>query len=139
MTAATLNEIIKHLQAEHHVEADAIGFMYLEVGLDPLYSVPQPLASQILSVQTGSHKYICEYCQSGFITYKGMKQHVGKIHLTKNKNVKCSHCPSKFKHKYALKFHIQQVHESSTRVRCPNCWKILYNKYSLKKHLESCK
>lgn len=73
-----------------------------------------------------------------FTSYKGMRQHLGKVHETKNKPSKCPKCNSSFRHKYALRFHIKQVHEKSTRATCPNCSKVMYNKYLVIKHLQRC-
>ena len=110
--------------------------MYLEVGVDPSEFLGKPETSA--PPPAPGKPFMCEHCFAHFTTYKGMKQHIGKVHLTKSKHVKCPKCGNKFKHKYALKFHIKQVHESSTRVKCPECDKILYNKYTLKKHLQVC-
>ena len=54
------------------------------------------------------------------------------MHQNVNKLAECHICFKKFKHKYALKFHIKQVHEGSTKVQCPACLKLVYNNYSLK-------
>lgn len=78
----------------------------------------------------------CTICNTVFTTFKGMKQHMGKKHNTKNKPSRCNKCGKKFRHKYALKFHVKQVHEQATKTKCPHCDKSLYNKYMLAKHLE---
>lgn len=81
---------------------------------------------------------ICQECCMFFDTSKGYMQHVGKIHERKYKYTKCPVCDKKFKNKYAVKFHMKQVHEKATREKCPCCDKDIYNKYLLPKHLLKC-
>ena len=80
----------------------------------------------------------CEQCCLFFDTNKGYMQHIGKIHEKKYKYTKCSLCVKKFKNKYAVKFHMKQVHQRATREQCPCCGKDVYNKYLLPKHLLKC-
>jgi uncharacterized C2H2 Zn-finger protein len=81
----------------------------------------------------------CEECCLFFTSTKGFMQHHGKVHVTKYKYSKCHVCEKKFRNKYAVKFHIKQVHEKSTRENCPKCGKDFYNKYLIPQHLEKCK
>lgn len=83
-------------------------------------------------------EFVCEQCRLEFKSYKGMKQHIGKMHLTKYKHAKCHLCSKCFRHKYAVKFHIKQVHEKSTRASCKKCGKEFYNKYLLNNHFKTC-
>jgi uncharacterized C2H2 Zn-finger protein len=85
-----------------------------------------------------SGNLICEECCMFFETSKGFMQHIGKIHEKKYKYTKCQLCDKKFKNKYAVKFHMKQVHEKTTREKCPCCDKDIYNKYLLPKHLLKC-
>lgn len=78
---------------------------------------------------------ICTECNQSFLSFKGMKQHFGKVHLKSSKTTACNVCSKLFKNKYALHFHVKQVHEQRTRVFCTVCDKQLYNKYILKKHM----
>jgi hypothetical protein len=78
----------------------------------------------------------CPVCSQSFVSAKGMKQHLGKVHPSTAKAVPCDLCSKPFKDKYALHFHVRQVHEKCTRVPCTVCGKLLYNKYILKKHLK---
>lgn len=78
----------------------------------------------------------CIICCKTFISYKGMKQHMGKKHNIKNKQSKCEVCEKLFVDKHALKLHVKQVHEQSTRAVCPNCNQIFYNKYTMARHME---
>lgn len=78
----------------------------------------------------------CPICCQTFVSFKGMKQHYGKVHPTSAKVSLCNICTKHFKNKYALRFHVKQVHEKQTRVSCGECGKLLYNKYILKKHLK---
>ena len=82
-------------------------------------------------------KRLCKICKQTFATYRGMRQHMGKIHSA-TKKVKCKFCCKKFKDNYAVKYHRKQVHDKVTQVQCQYCEKVLYNQYSLKKHLELC-
>lgn len=79
----------------------------------------------------------CELCNQVFSTYRGMRQHIGKVHSS-NRKVKCKYCSKKFKDNYAVKYHRKQVHEKSTQVECFLCGKILYNQFNYKKHLTAC-
>ena len=81
--------------------------------------------------------YICLQCNITFNSFKGMKQHFGKIHLN-SKTFPCQVCGELFKDKYAAKFHIDNVHDDSKRVICSICKKKLFNKYSLRIHFEKC-
>jgi len=83
-------------------------------------------------------KYQCQYCVSQFQTFKGLKQHLGKVHDKTRRNAKCPVCAKRFKHKYAVKFHVRQVHERATETECQRCGKHLYNKYVLQSHLKTC-
>jgi uncharacterized Zn-finger protein len=82
-------------------------------------------------------KRLCKICNQIFATYRGMRQHMGKIHSS-TKKVKCKFCHKRFKDNYAVKYHRKQVHDKVTQVSCHLCEKVLYNQYSLKKHLELC-
>lgn len=84
-------------------------------------------------------KFVCEECGNTYKSKKGLKQHIGKVHLKKNKPSKCQTCGKRFKHKYALKFHVKQVHEEATRVNCERCGKTVYNKYAMARHNKKCK
>lgn len=79
----------------------------------------------------------CSLCQVEFVSSKGLMQHIAKIHNKVVKTVPCSRCDKYFKHKYALEFHVKQVHDKSTRVQCQVCFKVLYNKYAYRSHFNS--
>mmetsp|Transcript_32731 Transcript_32731/g.56961 ORF Transcript_32731/g.56961 Transcript_32731/m.56961 type:complete len:179 (+) Transcript_32731:4871-5407(+) len=79
----------------------------------------------------------CPECQVEFVSHKGMMQHKAKIHDKLVKTVPCTQCGKCFKHKYALEFHVKQVHEKSTRVQCEMCFKVLYNKYAYRTHVKA--
>lgn len=79
----------------------------------------------------------CPECSQFFVSHKGMKQHMAKAHMNLNKQTKCPVCFKAYKHRFAVRFHIKQVHEKATRVECPKCKKTLYNKYILSKHMET--
>lgn len=79
----------------------------------------------------------CPDCSSEFSTFKGMRQHHGKIH-TVDRKAKCKLCSKRFKDNYAVKFHKRQVHEKSTQVMCVLCEKVTYNKFSYLAHYKKC-
>jgi len=79
----------------------------------------------------------CPHCPMTFNNLKGLNQHIGKVHDESGKNCVCTLCDKKFKTKYAVKSHVSQVHEKTTKVRCPLCPRTLYNKYMLKKHINA--
>ena len=131
-TLVSLEQAMQHLESDHLFDPATLGFFLLEVGASPFAAAN---GAKVLPPSVFS----CDYCCASFISYKGMKQHVGKVHLGQKKLVKCTNCGCRFKHKYALKCHMKQVHEKSTRVECQVCHKVLYNKYYLKKHTECCR
>ena len=77
----------------------------------------------------------CRKCHKLYSTRRGLNQHMGKVHSTKRRHCVCTQCGSSFRHKYALRFHMKQVHDKTTRVTCHLCGLQLYNKYMLPKHL----
>jgi DNA-directed RNA polymerase subunit M/transcription elongation factor TFIIS len=76
----------------------------------------------------------CPECQQLFVSFKGMRQHMAKTHAELQRTASCPVCGNMFRHKYAVNFHVKQVHSKATRVQCPFCNKEIYNKYVLKKH-----
>ena len=123
---STLNslEIHKHLLEEHKFDSEALKILSVEL-----------LSSK---ADASGNKNTCPVCLKVFKSFRGMRQHVGKIHDTKNRKRKCGICGGKFKDKYALKYHTKQVHFNATKVSCERCHQILYNKYHLRKHLKVC-
>lgn len=81
----------------------------------------------------------CEICCLFFKTSKAFMQHIGKAHITGNKNSACPTCKKNFKSKHAVKFHIRQVHQKATRKSCPICGKQFYSKYLIPAHLIKCR
>ena len=80
----------------------------------------------------------CEDCCVFFKTSKAYMQHLGKVHNNGNKSSICQVCGKCFKSKHAVKFHIKQVHEKSTRTNCPLCGKQFYSKYLIPPHMLKC-
>ncbi|CAG9334459.1 unnamed protein product [Blepharisma stoltei] len=60
---------------------------------------------------SGSMKYACEECQRSFISYRGLKQHNGKMHDLGKKPFACDYCGKKFKIKYALSTHMKTCNQ----------------------------
>ena len=84
-----------------------------------------------------ARNFQCSRCSGAFVSAKGLSQHIGKKHNATKKQVACPDCDKKFRTKYAVKFHREQVHNKTTRVRCPYCGAQCYNKYTLKAHINS--
>ena len=84
-----------------------------------------------------TEELVCKLCSQEFLTFRGMRQHYGKVHSSV-KRTKCKLCNKKFKDKYAVKYHRIQVHEKKTQIECYLCRKVLYNKFSFKKHIPKC-
>jgi DNA-directed RNA polymerase subunit RPC12/RpoP len=93
--------------------------------------------SLIPSSDSQKNIYKCTRCSLKFSTFRGMKQHLGKIH-EKKKNIPCLVCGKLFKDKYAIKFHNQHVHEVSQKVRCEKCSFLCYTKYVYQSHILKC-
>ena len=77
----------------------------------------------------------CPKCKKLCKSERGLSQHMGKVHCRKKRHSVCQLCKSRFLNKYALRFHIKQVHEQATRVACEVCGQVLYNKYLLPRHM----
>lgn len=104
--------------------------------LQALEEVRNPLEAP-KTANDSNPKFHCEKCSKMFTTFKGYKQHLGKKHRLKRKNSKCKVCMKRFYSKYALKMHVLQVHDQSTKVECDICKKVLYNKYILISHIKA--
>jgi uncharacterized Zn-finger protein len=101
------------------------------------YSSPKPVEDPTtVSTQTSTEAVgkVCPECNQLFVSLKGMRQHMAKTHVELERKASCPMCDKMFRHKYAVNFHIKQVHIKSTRVSCPYCHKEIYNKYMLNKH-----
>mmetsp|Transcript_3105 Transcript_3105/g.2820 ORF Transcript_3105/g.2820 Transcript_3105/m.2820 type:complete len:131 (+) Transcript_3105:186-578(+) len=109
-----------------------------EISLQYYNRSSQLLMKWMKTDKVESKEFSCTICSKKFTTYKGLKQHVGKMHEGSPKEIKCDCCDRSFKHKYALKFHMDQVHQKVTRVSCEHCEKEFYNKYRLETHQRYC-
>ena len=78
----------------------------------------------------------CSKCNKPCKSRRGLNQHIGKVHCRKKRHSVCRQCGNAFRDKYALRFHVKQVHEQATRVICQLCGEVLYNKYLLPRHME---
>ena len=96
--------------------------------LDPSPEIIKPQCIRLL------RKFECSHCVRQFASFKGLQQHIGKKHNQRKKYSKCPQCEKKFRDKYAVRFHLRQVHDKVTRVVCGDCGLELYNKYALKTH-----
>ena len=107
-----------------------------EVFSDALNSAAEQL-SEGTPDPSSPNKFQCDRCLGFFVSYKGLKQHIGKKHNLKNKYSKCPQCDKRFRTKYAVRFHLKQVHQKLTRVHCDTCGIELYNKYALRVHVKA--
>ena len=119
----TVSALRDHLIAELNVPPELYGLLNLDLGiadgeLPPLEVVRCPKCSKL--------------CKG----VRGFNQHFGKVHLRKKKHSVCKLCGNSFRHKYALRFHMKQVHSQAMRVSCSVCGSVLYNKYMLPKHMK---
>lgn len=109
---------------------------------DLAFILERDLQNHYSASNSGSHNqssivFNCSECTLQFSTFRGMKQHMGKIH-DKKKNLPCDICGKLFKDKYAIKFHQVHVHDKSQKVKCENCSLLCYTKYVYKEHLKKC-
>jgi RNase P subunit RPR2 len=102
----------------------------------PAESPVSYISTQYLTSEEPPKIKQCPLCNLTFASAKGMKQHYGKMHIHSEKQDFCSLCSKGFNNKYALRYHIKQVHEKTTRVTCELCGRQLYNKYVMKRHLK---
>ena len=116
---------------------DPLCLLYLVASKQDQESVAEPAPSR--SPPAEDSQPYCSVCQITFKSMKGLKQHEGRAHSTREKTILCTQCDRAFYHKHALKFHMNQVHLKITRQECPFCSKLFYNKYSVKQHILKCK
>ncbi|CAG9319568.1 unnamed protein product [Blepharisma stoltei] len=127
-----------HLLNEFELNEESIAFFNVEEGLE---ENSEPSTTTDISDQKCHEAKLeeillkCPSCDKICKGHKGLGQHIGKKHSRKRKNSTCKQCGKGFRQKYALKFHIRQVHEEATKVICDFCAKEIYNKYSLLKHI----
>lgn len=93
--------------------------------------------SSVSATEPEERKIQCYKCSGTFKSMKGLKQHIGKKHDLRKKYSSCRICKKKFRNVYAVRFHVKQVHDKSTRVTCEVCNAERYNKYSLRLHRSS--
>ncbi|CAG9327748.1 unnamed protein product [Blepharisma stoltei] len=124
----------KHMIEELEFDNEIIGFLNLELGFD----LSDDTETQIVNKSTYEVRknLICPFCSKICKSKKGLEQHKGKAHIHKRKRCTCKICGKRYENKYALRFHITQVHEKATRVKCDICGSIIYNKYMLTVHIE---
>ncbi|CAG9322739.1 unnamed protein product [Blepharisma stoltei] len=125
----------KHLLEEMELDNEGIGFLNLELGLDLSDDIETHI--QKSTANNAKNSIVCPICSKICKSKKGLEQHKGKTHIHKRKRCVCKICDKKYENKYALRFHIIQVHEKATRVVCEICGSVIYNKYMLAAHIES--
>ncbi|CAG9321502.1 unnamed protein product [Blepharisma stoltei] len=123
-----LEDLVKHIGAN----------VWKLTETESTFSLPENSMDNLNIHEASNYKYSCSYCSRTFDNEKGLKLHSGKKHPQQEKSELCPRCGNKFVHKYALDFHIKQVHEKSTRVVCTKCKKSFYNKYVLQRHFQKC-
>ena len=120
-TFNSFTELKTHIVNEMGIQHDLFCFLDIDLGI-------RNPGDEKRGVQ-------CTKCLKWFKGEKGLTQHIGKIHKKRRKYATCHLCNGSFPNQYALKFHVQQVHEQIFRIKCPKCEAELYNKYALSKHL----
>ena len=91
----------EHLRRDHDFEPTVLGYLDIE---------EEANRASAVSAECEAPLTTCSRCGKILKSYKGLKQHIGKIHLSKYKYKKCLECGAKFKNKYALAQHKRQVH-----------------------------
>ncbi|CAG9314874.1 unnamed protein product [Blepharisma stoltei] len=126
-----------HLIQDFELDRDSISFLHFRLGLELSTEVPDSPASvdSCSTAESENDELECPTCGKFFKGHKGLQQHIGKAHSSKDKGVTCSICHKTFKHQHALTFHDRQVHQKATRVTCGICGLSVYNKYMLIKHI----
>lgn len=128
-------ELRQHLMEEFEFENDTVSFLDLELGIDGSTEYSTVTAKK-LKIQEAISKLNCPVCEKPCKNNKGLEQHKAKAHNHRKKKVLCKICGKNYKHRYALRFHISQVHDRSTRVICTICGEEKYNKYMLSAHIK---
>ncbi|CAG9316191.1 unnamed protein product [Blepharisma stoltei] len=137
----TCEQLKAHFRAEQEFGRDADNFLECE-GNEEEHSKPvnqfEVVAQCKDKKDKAEGKMKCPKCSKMLKSLKGLEQHIAKMHISIRKKSLCKSCGKYFKNKYAMVFHVKQVHEKSTRVVCEICKQIIYNKYSLQAHIEKC-
>ena len=128
-----------HMVSELGIEPEFMNFLDLDLGISSSLNTPSTAISTSETVEPQLQFIRCPKCPKLCRGSKGLQQHLAKAHTNRKKSALCTECGKCFNHKHALRFHVRQVHEKSTRIYCPCCGKELYNKYMLKKHQLVCK
>ena len=118
-----------HLVSELEVPPELVPFVEIELGVDPGEQSPSTASTDF-----GEDPVQCWKCDRVCKSARGLSQHMGKAHCSKKRHSVCKLCGNAFRNKYALRFHVKQVHDQTTRVACQVCGAVLYNKYVLLKH-----
>lgn len=80
-TKNSIREIVHHFDKEHSIDPSTHSFLYLDAGAEPL---DVDLMACDVSTQSSEceRQFLCHICHANFTTYKGMKQHIGKKHMS---------------------------------------------------------
>ena len=122
-----------HLIEELDIQPEYLVFLDIDLGID----VEEDLSPTSDSTEHSDEpeEIKCYRCGKLCKSVRGLNQHFGKAHSSKKRHAVCKICGKAFRHKYALRFHVKQVHDQATRVACQVCGVVLYNKYMLPKHM----
>ncbi|CAG9319569.1 unnamed protein product [Blepharisma stoltei] len=127
-----------HLLNEFELNAETLAFFCVAKGLEEYSEPSTPLEINDQKGEENKPETMmlkCPNCEQICKGHKGLNQHLGRKHSKKRKNSTCKQCGKCFRQKYALKFHINQVHQDVNRVICGFCNKAIYNKYALLIHI----
>lgn len=134
-TYTNLNQIRDHFIYEFDLDKDSVHFLDCHIGIDQ-EDLDAPNLSPVSDDNSVTEPIECYKCFKTCKGTKGLNQHLGKRHSEDTNKEICELCGKTFKHKYAVSFHINQVHSKATRVKCAFCGKQVYNKYVLSQHLK---
>ncbi|KAL4711375.1 hypothetical protein ACJJTC_019216 [Scirpophaga incertulas] len=65
--------------------------------------------------------YVCEECDSGFVTKHRLKIHGYLMHPTRSKNFVCEKCDKQFSTQQKRKTHVETVHDNIKKYKCNRC------------------
>ena len=75
--------------------------------------------------------FTCDYCQTHFLSKKGLLYHVKKVHINE-KYFQCDKCETSFSEKYKFNRHVNELHNpwlKELMTKCDVCNKTIKKKY----------
>lgn len=121
-----------HMLEEIEVENELMDFLNLELEIIESHG----LNDFSMGTSATVNSVVCKTCGKSCKSKKGLEQHKAKAHSKRIKKSRCKLCKKRFYGKYALRFHVNQVHQRNTRINCEICGESIYNKYMLTSHIK---